>query len=264
MTGPGIMIRDGAAHKSSRFADTRHLASRLGSRKAADGKPPGIEASMYRIIIGDTAYSSWSLRGWLLLAAFDLPFEEILVRMYDPAFDAMQAANAPARTVPQIEWDDDGQTRRVWDTLAIAETLAERHPQAGIWPADPHHRAIARTLAAEMHAGFGALRAACPMNIHRPPAPMKTVAEDVIANVARLGQLWSWALHQTGGPWLGGPVFSAADAFYAPVALRLHEYALSAPGTDGYVGRLLEHTAVEQWIQMAKDDPRRLAHYDVE
>ena len=81
---------------------------------------------MYRITIGDKAYSSWSLRGWLLLAAFDLPFEEVLVRMYDPAFDAMQAANAPARTVPQIEWDEGGQTRRVWDTMAIAETLAER------------------------------------------------------------------------------------------------------------------------------------------
>jgi glutathione S-transferase len=219
---------------------------------------------MYRILTGDKAYSSWSLRGWLLLAAFDLPFKDVPVRMYDPAFDAMQAANAPARTVPQIEWDEAGRSRRIWDTLAIAETLAERHPQAGIWPADPHHRAIARILAAEMHSSFRALRGACPMNIHRPPAPMKTVAGDVAADVGRVGELWSWALTRTGGPWLGGPGFSAADAFYAPVALRLHEYALSAPGTDDYAERLREHSAVVRWIKMAKDDPRRLAHYDVE
>ena len=213
---------------------------------------------MYRLTIGDTAYSSWSLRGWLLLDAFGLPFEERLVRMYDPAFDAMQTANAPARTVPQIEWDEDGRTRRVWDSMAIAETLAERHPQAGIWPANPHHRAIARTLAAEMHSGFAALRNACPMNIHRAPAPMKTPPEGVAEDVARLGELWRWALAETGGPWLGGPRFSAVDAFYAPVALRLHEYALSAPGTVDYAGRLLEHPAVMHWISMAKANPRRL------
>jgi len=219
---------------------------------------------MYRLTIGDTAYSSWSLRGWLLLAAFDLPFEENLVRMYDPAFDVMQGTNAPARTVPQIEWDEGGQTRRVWDTLAIAETLSERHPQAGIWSADPRHRQVARILAAEMHSSFRALRGACPMNIHRQPAPMRMVAEDVTADVARIGQLWAWAQTQTGGPWLGGPAFSAADAFHAPVALRLHEYALSAPGTDDYAERLLAHPAVMRWIAMAKADPRRLSHYDVE
>ncbi|TFG89438.1 MAG: glutathione S-transferase [Hyphomicrobiales bacterium] len=219
---------------------------------------------MYRILTGDKAYSSWSLRGWLLLAAFDLPFEDVPVRMYDPAFDARQAANAPARSVPQIEWNEGGETRRVWDTMAIAETLAERHPRAGIWPTDPNHRAIARSLAAEMHSSFRALRGACPMNLHRPPGPMKRVAEDVAADVARIGQLWSWALAQTGGPWLGGPAFSAVDAFYAPVAFRLLEYALSAPGTDAYADGLRAHPTVARWVQMAKDDPRRLPHYDVD
>jgi len=218
---------------------------------------------MYRITIGDTAYSSWSLRGWLLLAAFELPFEENLVRMYDPAFDALQAANAPARTVPQIEWDEDGTTHRVWDTLAIAETLAERHPDAGIWPTDPHHRAIARCLAAEMHSGFSILRGACPMNLHREPAPLTSPPEGVAADVARLGQLWGWALAQTGGPWLGGAEFSAADAFYAPVAFRLQEYALSAPGTAEYADKLLKYPPVALWTTKAKSDLRRLAHYDV-
>ncbi len=217
---------------------------------------------MYHLTIGDKAYSSWSLRGWLLLTAFDLPFEDRPVRMYDPEFDAMKAAKAPARTVPALEWDEDGVTRRVWDTLAIAETLAERHPQAGIWPADPHHRAIARTLAAEMHSGFSALRDACPMNIHRAPAPLKTPPEGVAEDVIRLGELWTWALAGTGGPWLGGARFSAVDAFYAPVALRLNEYALAAPGTVDYVDKLLENSVISTWIKMAKDDPRRLSLYD--
>lgn len=218
---------------------------------------------MYRIITGDKAYSSWSLRGWLLLAAFDLPFEDLPVRMYDPAFEAMQAERAPARTVPVLEWDENGETRRVWDTLAIAETLHERHPQAGIWPAEPRHRAIARTLAAEMHSSFGALRDACPMNIHRAPAPLRVLPEGVAADVARIGQLWTWTLAETGGPWLGGQRFSAVDAFYAPVALRFQEYALSAPGTVDYAGVLLEHYAVKRWTEIAKTDRRRLTHYDV-
>lgn len=217
---------------------------------------------MYRITIGDTAYSSWSLRGWLLLAAFDLPFEQNLVRMYDSAFDAMKAANAPARTVPQIEWEEDGVTRRIWDTLAIAETLAERHPEAGIWPDDPHHRAVARCLAAEMHSGFSALRGACPMNLHRDPTPLNDPPEGVAADVARLGKLWSWALAQTGGPWLGGPRFSAVDAFYAPVAFRLQEYALSAAGTEDFAAQLLAHPPIARWSVMAAVDPRRLTIYD--
>ena len=113
-----------------------------------------------------------------------------------------------------------------------------------------------------MHSGFSALRGACPMNLHRDPAPLAAVADGVAADLARLSQLWSWAREQTGGPWLGGPAFSAVDAFYAPIAFRLHGYALSAPGTDDYVTQLLGHRSVVQWIGMANADPRRLAHYD--
>lgn len=218
---------------------------------------------MYRIVTGDKAYSSWSMRGWLLLAAFDLPFEDVPVRMYSPEIEAMRAERAPARLLPILEWDEDGATQRVWDSFAIAETLHERHPHAGIWPTAPRHRAVARTLAAEMHSGFRALRDACPMNIHRAPAPLQAPPDALAADVGRVGQLWSWALAETRGPWLGGPRFSAADVFYAPVALRLLEYALAAPGTADYVGTLLEHHAVRNWIEMAKADPRRLAIYDV-
>lgn len=218
---------------------------------------------MYRILTGDKAYSSWSLRGWLLLAAFDLPFEDIPVLMYDPEFDAMKAAKAPARTVPILEWDEDGQVCRVWDTLAIAETLHERHPEAGIWPSDTRHRRVARCLAAEMHSSFGTLRGACPMNLHRSPAPLSVPPDGLAADVARVDALWSWALDQSGGPWLGGPAFSAVDAFYAPVAFRLQEYALKTPQAREYAGKLLEHAAVRQWHALAMADARRLEHYDV-
>jgi glutathione S-transferase len=218
---------------------------------------------MYRLLTGDKAYSSWTMRGWLLLAAFDIPFEDITVRMYDPAFGALRNEKAPARTVPILEWEEDGRTRRVWDSQAIAETLHERHPQAGIWPHGSNQRSLSRVLAAEMHSGFQALRSACPMNIHRNPAPLRAVPRDAVADVAQIGQLWSWALQQTGGPWLGGTRFSAADAFFAPVALRFEEYALAAPGTPGYVAQLLAHPSVTRWVELAKSDPRRLPHYDI-
>lgn len=218
---------------------------------------------MYRIHTGDKAYSSWSLRGWLLLAAFDLPFEDVPVRMYDPAFDALKAEKAPARTVPVLEWDEGGTTRRVWDTLAIAETLHERHPEAGIWPADAAHRAVARSLAAEMHSSFATLRSACPMNLHRPPAPLKAPPDGLADDVQRIGQLWAWALDRTGGPWLGGVHFSAVDVFYVPVAFRLREYALAAGATSTTTDRLLDHPAVARWTAMALSDPRRIPLYDV-
>jgi glutathione S-transferase len=113
-----------------------------------------------------------------------------------------------------------------------------------------------------MHSGFTALRNACPMNLHREPAPLKTPPEGLDADVARLGELWSWALSQTGGPWLGGPEFSAVDAFYAPVAFRLREYALSAPDTETYAARLLSHPSIAAWAGIAHADPRRITHYD--
>lgn len=218
---------------------------------------------MYTLTIGDKAYSSWSMRGWLLLAAFRIKFVEELVRMYDPAFDAMQAETAPARTVPQLSWTEDGRTRRIWDTAAIAETLAERHPGAGHWPRERAHREVARVLVAEMHSGFSVLRSACPMNIHRQATPLAAEPEGLSADLDRLAALWAWAREETGGPWLAGELFTAADAFYAPVASRLSSYALVRPETAEIVEKILGHDAVRQWFAAAKADPRRLARYDV-
>lgn len=217
---------------------------------------------MYRIVIGDKAFSSWSLRGWLSLAAFGLDFEEVPVRMYDPEFEAMKAARAPARTVPILEWDEGGLIHRVWDSLAIAETVAERHADAGHWPADPRCRMVARALAAEMHSGFAALRGICPMNLHRDGSAPVAAGPDLAADLDRLETLWSWALSETGGPWLGGAAFSMADVFYVPVAFRITGYGLGRPGLDPMVARLLNHPPVRDWQSQALADPRRIAIYD--
>jgi glutathione S-transferase len=230
-------------------------------RHSPGGIPAG-EARMYTVTIGDKAYSSWSMRGWLLLAAFRIRFEEETVPMYTAAFEAMQRERAPARTVPMIEWREEGRVRRVWDSLAIAETLAERHPAAGIWPRDRRLREIARCLAAEMHSGFEVLRRACPMNLHRDGRPLPEPPDGLEADLDRLAALWTWALAETGGPWLAGPEFSAADAFHAPVATRLRSYALVRPETAGYAERVLGHEAVRRWTGSARADPRRIARYE--
>ncbi len=223
----------------------------------------------YVLHIGDKPYSSWSLRGWLLLRAFDLPFQERPHRMYDPAFDAYQAAEAPARTVPMLTFSDGARVAKVWDTLAIAETLAERHPGAGHWPLDPVLRAAARSLAAEMHAGFSALRAAAPMNTRRDK-PLAAVSPAVRADLDRLARLWDWARGlatqatlEPAGPYLFGAAFTAADAFFAPVAFRVKGYRLPVSASAAaYCDALLAHEAVAVWADEADADPRRIALYE--
>ncbi|MEM7527531.1 MAG: glutathione S-transferase C-terminal domain-containing protein [Pseudomonadota bacterium] len=217
---------------------------------------------MYTITIGDKAYSSWSLRGWLLLAGFGLDFEEELVPMYTDAFDTMQAERFPMTSVPQLSWAEDGKTMRVWDSMAIAETLAERRPEAGIWPSDPGLRALARMLSAQMHSGFGALRGAAPMNLHREGRALREAPEDLAVDVDRVERLWAWAIATSGGPWLAGSSFSAADAFFAPVVFRLTGYALASERSLPYCELVAAHPAVARWRAEARANPRRIAHYD--
>jgi glutathione S-transferase len=216
---------------------------------------------MYRLILAHRAYSSWSLRGWLMLDAFGLDYEEAFVPLYSPAFAAMRTERAPARTVPVLEWVEDDRTLRVWDSLAIAETLAERHPGAGLWPADPGARAVARMLAAEMHSGFAAIRDACPMNLHREGVPLAAVPAAVAADVRRAGELWAWARAETGGPWLAG-AFSLADVYYAPFATRLASYALMTPETRDYAGQVLGHASMRRWIEAARAETDRIERYE--
>ena len=207
----------------------------------------------YTLVIGDRAYSSWSLRGWLLFDAFGLPVRSHLARLYTDELPKMLADGFfPGRTAPTMR-TPDGVV--VPETIAIAEELASRHPDAGIWPADPTARATARVLAAEMHAGFGALRNHCAMNLrvaYRDCAP----TDAVLADLARLEQIWAWARATTGsrGPWLCG-AYSAADVFFAPVAARIagHNLIVGAEAA-AYVNAHLAHPSFRRWRAMGQVD----------
>ncbi|MGR3541415.1 MAG: glutathione S-transferase N-terminal domain-containing protein [Hasllibacter sp.] len=212
----------------------------------------------YDLAIGDRAYSSWSLRGWLLLAAFDLPVRVHRAQMRTPEFPALLARFAPARTVPALRTPDGAVAT---DSLAIAEELASRHPEAGHWPADPGARALARSLAAEMHSGFAALRGACPMNLRQGWQAATSAA--VRADLDRLGALWSAARAMAGaGPWLFGP-YGAVDAFFAPVAMRIAGYALPVEGdARAYVDAHLRHPPLLAWRDAAMGDGPDQAVYE--
>lgn len=205
----------------------------------------------YDLVIGDRAYSSWSLRGWLLFSAFGIPYCLHRARLYTNELATMLRDYAPARTAPTIR-TPDGVV--ISETIAIAEELASRHPDAGIWPKGPKHRAIARVLACEMHAGFGALRTHCPMNLRisytdcAPP-------DAVLADLQRLEKIWSWAWDQTGSAtWLCGS-YSAADVFFAPVAARIAGHNLSvSPRAQAYVDRHLAEPNFRRWRAMGMVD----------
>lgn len=208
-----------------------------------------------KLYFGNKNYSSWSLRPWLLLRQLGIPFEEAKLRLdfsEGSAFKrTLQALGGPGR-VPVLVLDDGFV---VWDTLAITEAVAERFPEAGVWPADARQRARARSLCAEMHSGFGALRNHCPMNIE---ADLAEVGQrlwqqqpELQRDVARIEQLFGDCLAASGGPMLFGR-FSAADAFFAPVCTRLRTYALPmSGGTRAYVERVWALPAMQQWVKDA-------------
>ncbi len=206
----------------------------------------------YDLAIGDRAYSSWSLRGWLLFDAFKIAVTTQSARLYTDELPTLLKDYFPARTVPVMRTPDGSV---VPESLAIAEELASRHPDAAIWPADPATRAVARVLAAEMHAGFTALRSHCPMNLRVSYTGCQPT-DAVLADLARLDLIWAWARAQTksAGPWLCG-AYSAADAFFAPVAGRIAGYNL--PVSDdaaAYVTAHLAHPSFRRWRAMGMVD----------
>jgi glutathione S-transferase len=209
-----------------------------------------------RLVIGNKNYSSWSMRPWVLMRQAGIPFEELMLRFdgFGPDSRFKQAITRlnPTGRVPVLL---DGDLA-VWDTLAIAEYLAEAFPEHGLWPADRQQRARARSVCAEMHAGFGALRSACPMNIEAslPEIGRRVLAESpaVQAELARIVALWSELLQQHGGPMLFGG-FSIADACYAPVVMRLVTYALPVPPEiAAYIDRVLALPGVAAWCREAR------------
>lgn len=196
------------------------------------------------LYIGSKRYSSWSMRPWVLFKALDIPFEEKLHHFQpterQPAFKAF----SPTAKAPCLH--DAEQSVVVWDSLAICEYVAEKHPEA--WPSDRAARAFARCAAAEMHSSFPAVREQCSMNVALR-IELGPVDDALQQDLDRLAALFAEGIQKHGGPWLAGPRFSVADAFYAPIASRLKTYGLALPGTAGeYVDRLFAHPAVQQWI----------------
>lgn len=209
----------------------------------------------YDLTLGNPAYSSWSLRAWLLFDAFDLPMQLKWVEFAHENTAEQLAQLSPARTVPVLK--TEGQV--IWDSLAITEELASRHPESGIWPSAPNMRALARSLCAEMHSSFPALRGECPMNLriayHDVP-----VGTDLANDLARLEALLTHALGQSGGPWLCG-AFSAVDAFYAPVVIRLIGYDLVPDALVGYCAQMMAHPSIIRWQALAENQGESLARY---
>lgn len=208
----------------------------------------------HTLFLGERRYSSWSLRAWLACRAAGLAFREVPVALYGDGrapLEQQLAAVAPARTVPVLLTSEGAPLR---DTLAIAETLAERCPDAGLWPADPVARGHARSMVAEMHAGFAALRNECPMNLGAAwsgYAPSSAVRADL----DRLAELWDAAPGETGG-WLCGG-YGLADIFFAPVAARVATYDLPLPPPAAeYVARQLAHPAFVEWRRAALAEPQ--------
>ena len=221
-----------------------------------------------QLIIGNKNYSSWSMRPWVLMKQLGLPFEEHKLRFDFSAqspFRREVARFSPAGKVPVL-FDDDF---AVWDTLAIIEYLHDKFPGRGVWPADMRQRARARSLAAEMHSGFGALRNHCPMNIEAamPEVGARIWAEQegVRKDVQRIELAWAEALNESGGPFLFGE-FSAVDAMYAPVCMRLRTYHLPiVPTTHEYIAHVAAAPGVKAWVMdaleerdfIAEDEPYR-------
>lgn len=217
---------------------------------------------MLQLYIGNKNYSSWSMRPWVLLTQAGIAFEEVMARFDSFAPDShFKKVIDPVSPVGKVPALIDGDLV-VWDTLAIAEYLAEKYPDQQLWPADIKARARARSICAEMHSGFAALRSACPMNIEASlPEVGQLVWRDkpaVRADVARLVAMWSELLAQHGGPMLFG-TFSVADAYFAPVVMRLKTYALPVPSDiAAYMERVCALPGVKAWVDgaMAEHDFR--------
>jgi len=213
----------------------------------------------FTLYIGNKNYSSWSLRPWLLMKQAGLVFDEVVIPLYTPTAKQEILRHSPSGWVPCLEHGDI----TVWDSLAIAEYLADLFPQAQLWPADPDARAVARGAAAEMHAGFAALRQNMPMNM-RAAFPGQGLSPAVQEDINRITALWRDCRRRFAGhkPLLFGD-FSIVDAMYAPVVARFATYAVPL-GEDArdYVRLILELPAMREWIEAAKQEPWTILQFE--
>jgi glutathione S-transferase len=216
--------------------------------------------SEFTLVVGNKNYSSWSLRGWLAARAAGVPFDEVLVRLSEAGSKRELLKHSPAARVPILKHGE----RVIWDSLAIIEYLAEICPDAGLWPADPAARAHARSIAAEMHAGFQALRAHMPMNL-RKSLPGKGRGRDVAEDIERICAIWVDCRARYGalGPFLFGR-FTAADAMYTPVATRFRTYAVELDDVcQDYVDAVLARPDFREWHEAALEEAWVIAEDEV-
>ena len=210
---------------------------------------------MLKLIIGNKAYSSWSLRGWLAMKQSGLLFEEITVPMFDEDWEKRREGDefAPSAGKVPILWN--GATV-IWDSLAIIEWLAEKTDRARFWPQDEDARGVARSMAAEMHSSYANLRRECPMNV-RKRFPPRGMAPEVLHEVKRILELWAEARarYGKGGPYLFG-TFGAVDIMFAPVVTRFVTHSIPIPRfAEAYVDAILSHEWMREWIEAAQEEP---------
>jgi len=217
-----------------------------------------------KLIIGNKNYSSWSLRGWLAAKQSGLPFEEIQVPLYGEDWDSRKKQHdeiAPSSGKVPVLWDGDAV---VWDSLAIVEYLADRVGRDRFWPKADDARAMARSMVAEMHSGFAALRRQCPMNIRRQVKGWE-IDEDARNDVVRILTLWAEARARfaAGGPFLFG-TFSAADIFFAPVVSRFLTYGIGVPGFAlAYMEAVWEHEWLQTWVTAAEEEDWVIEQWEI-
>src|SRR5262245_8858495 len=213
----------------------------------------------YTLCIGNKNISSWSLRPWLVMKMANIAFDEVLIKLQTPESKARIEHFSPSGKVPALKIEEDGASSTVWDSLAICETLAERHRDPTLWPENPAERTRARCIAAEMHSGFPELRKVLPMDIasrHATPA----LNDQVQSDIARIIAIWTGALQTSGqkGGFLFGK-FSIADAFFAPVVTRFETYGIHLPAiAQAYAQRVLAVPPMREWSAAAKAEAQQL------
>ncbi|MDF1735708.1 MAG: glutathione S-transferase family protein [Minwuia sp.] len=218
---------------------------------------------MATLVLGNRIYSSWSLRGWLLVRQAGLAVEEIVIPLRTPETGSQIRQHSPSGKVPTLVVGD----LTVWDSLAIAEFCAEQAPDAGLWPADAAARAVARSVSAEMHAGFQALRGAWPMNLKRQ-GPALAPDAAVVADIARISAIWAdcrarfGTCSSTGGPFLFGD-WCAADAMFAPVVSRFVSYVAPLdPQATAYCTAVMNHPLMREWSELATAETWAISDID--